>query len=161
VGLELLVPDLGGSAQALALVVAARPSVLSHNLETVPRLYPRVRAGADYGRSLELLQRARSMDPGLLTKSGLMLGLGEEPEEVLEALADLRRVGCRMLTLGQYLAPSPDHLPVTRYLEPSMFAELERRALDMGFKSVAAGPLVRSSFLAEAGYRQAEACNQP
>jgi lipoic acid synthetase len=155
VGVELLTPDFGGDLAALATVLAARPQVLAHNLETAPRLYPWARAGADYARSLELLGRAKALAPGVLTKSGLMLGLGEEPDEVRAVLADLRAVGCDCLTLGQYLAPSPAHLPVARYLTPREFAELGDLARAMGFAQVASAPLVRSSYLAEAGYRRA------
>ncbi len=155
VGVELLVPDFGGDPEALALVLAARPQVLAHNLETVPRLYPSARAGADYARSLDLLRRAKALAPQGLTKSGLMLGLGEEPAEVRAVLADLRAAGCDCLTLGQYLAPSPAHLPVARYLTPQEFTELGDLARAMGFVQVASAPLVRSSYLAEAGYRRA------
>lgn len=153
--LELLIPDLAGSREALARVTASRPQVLAHNLETVPRLYGQARAGADYRRSLKVLAMAKELAPGLLTKSGIMLGLGEENAEVEAVLADLREAGCDMLTLGQYLAPSPRHLPVVRWVEPAEFARLGELAKGMGFKSVAVGPLVRSSYLAERGYREA------
>ncbi len=155
VGVELLVPDFAGEPAALATVLAARPQVLAHNLETVPRLYPMARTGADYARSLELLRQAKALAPEVLTKSGLMLGLGEERGEVLAVLDDLRAVGCDCLTLGQYLAPSPAHLPVARYLSPREFAEWGGLAREMGFAQVASAPLVRSSYLAEAGYRAA------
>ncbi|RJX35007.1 MAG: lipoyl synthase [Desulfarculus sp.] len=153
VAVELLVPDFQGSSAALKTVLAAGPQVLAHNLETVPRLYPAVRPQADYGRSLELLRRA-AQEGGALVKSGLMLGLGESRAEVDRALVDLRRAGCVILTLGQYLAPSPAHHPVVEYLHPQVFAALGRRALAMGFKAVAAAPLVRSSYLAEHYYCQ-------
>jgi lipoic acid synthetase len=143
---ELLISDLRGDRRALATIVAASPDVLGHNLETVPRLYPTVRAGADYRRSLALLAAARELAPALPTKSGLMLGLGEEQREVLAVLADLRQAGVGMLTLGQYLQPTRAHLPVTRYLPPAEFAELRDTALAMGFIQVSAGPLVRSSY---------------
>lgn len=143
---EVLVPDFGGDAEALAAVLAAGPDVLNHNLETVPRLYPRVRPAAAYGRSLEVLARARSLRPGVTTKSGLMLGLGEREEEVLEVLRDLRRAGCDLVTLGQYLQPSRCHLPVAEYLPPGRFAAYRRAALDLGFRGAVAGPLVRSSY---------------
>ncbi|MEW5912170.1 MAG: lipoyl synthase [Thermodesulfobacteriota bacterium] len=153
VAVELLAPDFQGSAAALATVLAAGPQVLAHNLETVPRLYPAVRPQADYGRSLALLRRA-ARSGGVLVKSGLMLGLGESRAEVEQVLGDLRRAGCQMLTLGQYLAPSAAHHPVVEYIHPQVFAEHRQRALDMGFSAVAAAPLVRSSYLAEHYYRQ-------
>jgi lipoic acid synthetase len=143
---ELLIPDLGGSQTALRAILAARPDVLGHNLETVPRLYPAARAGADYRRSLALLAAVREYAPEIPAKSGLMLGLGEEPAELLAVLADLRAAGVTMLTLGQYLQPTREHLPVTRYLPPGEFAGLRDTALAMGFTQVAAGPLVRSSY---------------
>jgi lipoic acid synthetase len=153
-GVELLVPDFAGSAAALDTVLAAGPEVLAHNLETVPRLYPAVRPGADYGRSLELLARAAARGGGLV-KSGLMLGLGESEDEVVETLLDMRRAGCRALTLGQYLQPTSRHHPVAAYLEPAAFERYRAAARDLGFAAVAAGPLVRSSYLAEESYRQA------
>lgn len=146
---ELLIPDLGGNEAALACIVTAAPDLLGHNLETVPRLYPTVRRGADYRRSLALLGTARSLAPWLPTKSGLMLGLGEEHDEILAVCDDLLAVGCRHLTLGQYLAPSRDHHPVARYLRPEEFARLREIALGRGFAFVEAGPLVRSSYHAE------------
>lgn len=145
---ELLVPDFAGDPVALVRVVAARPDVLAHNVETVPRLYPAVRPAAGYRRSLGLLEVAAAA--GVSTKSGLMLGLGESLQEVVEVLADLRAVGCRALTLGQYLSPSAAHLPVVDYVRPATFAALERKALSMGFDRVTAGPLVRSSYHAAA-----------
>jgi lipoic acid synthetase len=143
---ELLVPDFGGDPAALAAVVDAAPDVLNHNLETVPRLYAIVRPEADYARSLALLAEVRRRAPGLPTKSGLMLGLGERAEEIEDALQDLRRVDCRMLTLGQYLQPTPAHLPVERFVTPEEFAAWQRRGLELGFERVASGPLVRSSY---------------
>ncbi|MCF8034749.1 MAG: lipoyl synthase [Desulfarculaceae bacterium] len=151
VGVELLVPDFGGSARALGTVLAAGPEVLAHNLETVPRLYATARPGAGYRRSLELLERAARA--GGTVKSGLMLGLGEGPEEVEAVLADLRAAGVHILTLGQYLSPGPKHLPVESYPTPGEFAAWEKKALNMGFSAVAAAPLVRSSYLAEHYWR--------
>lgn len=143
---ELLIPDLAGNLSALQTVLDARPQVLGHNLETVPRLYPLARAGASYRRSLNLLDTAHKRAPEIPAKSGLMLGLGEEPGEIFDVLSDLRSAGVTMLTLGQYLQPSRLHLPVVRYLPPAEFADLHDAALSMGFTHVAAGPLVRSSY---------------
>jgi len=151
-GIEVLISDLGGNWTALEEVLTAAPEVLNHNLETVPRLYCQVRPQANYHRSLELLTRARSHVPPLVTKSGLMLGLGEEKDEVLEVMRDLRQAGCNVLTLGQYLAPSERHHPVVRYVRPEEFAEYESHALKLGFNSVASAPLVRSSYRAEEHY---------
>ena len=143
---EVLIPDFQGSRDALQVVMDAQPDVLNHNLETIPRLYPQVRPQANYQRSLDVLRRAREMTPSVLTKSGLMLGLGEEREDVLAVMADLRRVGCDLLTLGQYLRPSSDHLPIRRYWKPGEFQELAEEGERMGFLHVEAGPLVRSSY---------------
>jgi len=148
VRVELLVPDFRGAREALTTVLASGPDILAHNLETVPRLYPTARRGADYGRSLKVLEQARQLSPKIITKSGLMLGLGEGAAEVEKVLKDLRAVQCDMLTLGQYLSPSLHHAPVARYVNPEEFASWQRQALDLGFKSVAAGPLVRSSYKA-------------
>ena len=148
VRVELLVPDFAGSTEALATVLAAKPDILAHNLETVPRLYPEVRRGADYERSLKVLKQAKQLSPKIITKSGLMLGLGEESREIEEVLQDLLHVACDMLTLGQYLSPSLHHVPVARYVRPEEFVSWQRQALDLGFKSVAAGALVRSSYKA-------------
>ena len=153
VGIEVLISDLGGNWAALEMVLTAAPEVLNHNLETVPRLYSQVRPQANYHRSLELLARARSHVPPLVTKSGLMLGLGETKEEVLEVMGDLRQAGCNLLTLGQYLAPSEHHHPVVRYVPPEEFAEYEAHALKRGFNGVASAPLVRSSYRADELYR--------
>jgi lipoic acid synthetase len=153
VRVELLVPDFAGSQKALAVVLAANPDILAHNLETVPRLYPKVRRGADYRRSLKVLQQAKQLSPRIITKSGLMLGLGEESPEIEEVLQDLRQVDCDMLTLGQYLSPTLHHVPVARYVNPDEFASWQRQALDLGFKSVAAGALVRSSYKAPIFFR--------
>ncbi len=157
-GVEVLISDLGGSRRALETVLAAGPQVLNHNLETVPRLYPRVRPQAGYRRSLELL--ARAADAGMVTKSGLMLGLGEETGEVLAVMDDLVRAGCRLLTLGQYLAPSPGHHPVARYLEPREFGQLAAQARKRGFAAVASGPYVRSSYRAGQLYERARKYNE-
>ncbi|MHB8066283.1 MAG: lipoyl synthase [Desulfobaccales bacterium] len=154
VRVELLVPDFTGSEKALATVLAAAPDILAHNLETVPRLYSRVRRGADYRRSLKLLEQAKQLSPKIITKSGLMLGLGEESPEIEEVLQDLRLVDCNMLTLGQYLSPSLHHVPVARYANPEEFASWQRQAQDLGFKSVAAGALVRSSYKAPVFFQE-------
>lgn len=148
VTVEVLVPDFAGDGPALERVLAARPDVFNHNLETVPRLFPDIRPRADFARSLAILARAAAL--GLATKSGLMLGLGETNEELLAALQALRQAGCSFLTLGQYLAPSTAHAPVRRFVRPSEFEALARQARALGFADVAAGPLVRSSYRAEA-----------
>jgi lipoic acid synthetase len=158
---EVLVPDFCGNPDALRAVVEARPDVLNHNVETVLRLYPLVRPQADYGRSLALLRHAKRYSPGMPTKSGLMLGLGEAVGEVAEALRDLAQVGCTMLTLGQYLQPTPEHLPVARFLSPEEFTTWKRKALDMGFSQVASGPFVRSSYHARELYQEVELQAQP
>ena len=154
-GIEVLISDLGGNWAALEVVLTAMPDVLNHNLETVPRLYSQVRPQANYQRSLRLLARARSHVPPLVTKSGLMVGLGEQKDEVLEVMGDLRQAGCNVLTLGQYLAPSERHHPVVRYVSPEEFAEYEAHALQRGFNGVASAPLVRSSYRAGELYRTA------
>jgi lipoyl synthase len=143
---EVLIPDFRGDWNALQTVVAARPDVLNHNTETVPRLYHQVRKGAVYSRSLELLRRAKWLAPETPTKTGLMLGLGEEPEEVLAAMRDLAAQGTDILTLGQYLQPTRDHLPVIRFVHPDEFAEYKILGEQMGFAHVESGPLVRSSY---------------
>jgi len=141
---EVLVPDFGGNVAALEAVLATRPDVFGHNLETVPRLYPQARPQADYLRSLDVLRRAS--DAGLITKTSLMLGLGETFDEIGQTLRDARAAGCRIFYAGQYLQPSPRHLPVTRYVEPSEFATLRDAAYALGFDFVASEPLVRSSY---------------
>jgi len=146
---ELLIPDFQGSAAALATVVEAAPDVLNHNTETVPRLYKVARHGGRYERTLELFRRARAAVPGLVTKSGIILGLGEEREELLATMADLRAADVNILTLGQYLRPSAQHLPVSRFYHPDEFAELAVRGREMGFAHVESGPLVRSSYHAK------------
>ncbi len=143
---EVLTPDFLGNRAAIERVIAAQPEVFNHNTDTVPRLYHRVRRNADYRRTLDLLQQVKSSAPHMTTKSGLMLGLGETVEELLEVLADLRRVGCDILTLGQYLQPSPEHLPVERYVPPEEFDEIGGLARRLGFSLVASGPFVRSSY---------------
>ena len=143
---EVLIPDFQGSLAALETVVHSGPDIINHNLETVPRLYPEVRPQADYRRSVHLLQRVKEIDPGKITKSGLMLGLGEERQEVLQVMADLREVSCDLLTMGQYLQPSGRHHPVVRFIPPEEFEELQRRGEEMGFRGVFSAPLVRSSF---------------
>jgi lipoic acid synthetase len=152
--LEVLIPDFQGRAASLEAVVEAGPDVLNHNTETVPRLYPVARHGGRYERTLALFRRARALAPGLPTKSGIILGLGEEREELVRTLCDLREAGVSLLTLGQYLRPSARHLPVARYYHPDEFAELARVAQALGFTHVEAGPLVRSSYHAR---RQADA----
>jgi lipoyl synthase len=146
---EVLIPDFRGDREALAKVVEAGPFVIGHNLETVPRLYASVRPQARYQRSLELLAAAKRMNPALLTKSGLMVGLGESQDEVLEVMADLHRVDCDLLTVGQYLRPSRQQLPVERFYPPEEFYTFVQRGREMGFRHVEAGPLVRSSYHAE------------
>jgi lipoic acid synthetase len=154
---EVLIPDFQGSRQALYRVLEARPDVLNHNIETVARLYPRVRPQASYDRSLMLIQRAREYDPAMPTKSGLMLGLGEEQSEVEKALEDLAAAGCSILTMGQYLQPSKNHLPVERFIPPEEFEALRSKALAIGFAEVASGPFVRSSYHAQELFREVKA----
>jgi len=144
---EVLIPDFKGSEEALRIVLDARPDVLNHNTETVPRLYRQARAGASFSRSIELLRRSKSA--GLLTKSGLMVGLGEEWDEVKDTIEAIRSAGTDVLTIGQYLRPSPKHLPVVRYYAPEEFDRLRDIALALGYDHVESGPLVRSSYHAE------------
>jgi lipoic acid synthetase len=143
---EVLIPDFQGDREAIRTVVEARPEVLNHNTESVPRLYRVVRSGARYERTLELLRYAKELNPAGVTKSGVMVGLGEETAELLEVFRDLARVGCDILTIGQYLRPSRNHLPMARLYTPREFAELKTAALSMGFRHVESGPLVRSSY---------------
>jgi lipoic acid synthetase len=150
---ELLIPDFQGNGAALATVIEAGPDILNHNTETVPRLYKMARHGGRYERTMELFRQARRTAPRLVTKSGIILGLGEEREELLATMRDLRAVDVNILTLGQYLRPSRQHLPVARYYHPEEFAELAARGREMGFAHVESGPLVRSSYHAK---RQAE-----
>jgi lipoic acid synthetase len=151
--IEVLIPDFQGKAEPLYTVLDASPDILNHNTETVPRLYRLARSGGRYERTLELLDRSRQYAPAIATKSGIMVGLGEEWDEILATLRDLRSVGCAILTLGQYLRPSAAHLPMARYYHPDEFRQLREIALDMGFTHVESGPLVRSSYHA---HEQAE-----
>jgi lipoic acid synthetase len=152
-GVELLIPDFNADPAQLAEVFAAAPEVLAHNIETVPRIFRRIRPGFRYERSLEVLRAAR--EAGLVTKSNLILGMGEEHDEIIEAMRDLRGAGCELLTITQYLRPSAKHHPVQRWVPPEEFAELGDRATELGFAGVMSGPLVRSSYRAGRLYRQA------
>ncbi len=143
---EVLIPDFQGLEEPLRIVLAAKPNVLNHNTETVPRLYRAVRSGARYPRTLDLLANAKQWDPATVTKSGVMVGIGEETGELIEVFRDLGERGVDILTIGQYLRPSKDHLPMTRYYTPAEFASLKEEALKFGFKHVESGPLVRSSY---------------
>ena len=154
---EVLIPDFRGDWNALETVLAAKPDVLNHNTETVPRLYRQVRKGAVYERSLELLRRSKAGHPKIPTKTGMMLGLGEEKQEVLSTIEELARQGTNILTLGQYLQPTREHLPVVRYVHPDEFREYKVLGQAMGFKHVESGPLVRSSYHA---FDQAESANK-
>jgi lipoic acid synthetase len=157
-GVEVLIPDFSGHPGLLAEVFDSHPEVLAHNVETVPRIFKRIRPGFRYARSLDVLSRAR--EAGLVTKSNLILGLGEERAEISAALHDLRTAGCDLITITQYLRPSPRHHPVVRWVEPTEFAELGVEALELGFVGVMSGPLVRSSYRAGKLYRSAlEACS--
>ncbi len=144
--IEVLIPDFQGDAQALCTVLDAKPDVLNHNTETVPRLYRMARSGGRYARTLELLDRSRKHAPAVPTKTGLMVGLGETREELQATFEDLRRVDCQILTIGQYLRPTETHAPMARYYHPDEFRELKTAALDLGFVHVESGPLVRSSY---------------
>ena len=146
---EVLTPDFLGDVAAIDRVIDARPEVYNHNLETVPRLYRKVRGQADYRRSLDLLLRVKRRAPEMVTKSGLMLGIGETIDELFDVLADLRDVGCDVLTLGQYLAPTLKHIPVARFVPPAEFDAIAARARAFGFRQVVAGPFVRSSYHAD------------
>lgn len=143
---EVLIPDFGGELSSLMTVLKEGPDVLNHNVETIPRLYPGVRPQADYRRSLDLLSRSKSLYPDIIAKSGFMLGLGETKAEVIELLRDLRGAGCDFITIGQYLQPRSDRLPVVRYVPPEEFEEYKGRGEGMGFRAVASGPFVRSSY---------------
>ncbi len=154
-GVELLIPDFNADAGRLAEVFSARPEVLAHNIETVPRIFRRIRPGFRYQRSLDVLSRAR--EAGLVTKSNLILGLGEEREEITQAMRDLRAAGCDLLTITQYLRPSPLHHPVERWVRPEEFVALREEALGLGFAGVMSGPLVRSSYRAGRLYAEAAA----
>jgi lipoyl synthase len=146
---EVLTPDFQGNVSAIDIVVAAAPEVFNHNLETVPRLYRKVRGRAEYRRSLDLLDRVKRTAPRIVTKAGLMLGIGETVGELFDVLADLRAIDCDVLTMGQYLAPTLKHIPVARFVPPGEFDELAAKARLMGFRQVVAGPYVRSSYHAD------------
>jgi lipoic acid synthetase len=146
---EVLIPDFAGSWPALQKVIDARPDVLNHNIESTLRVFPRVRPKGDYQLSLDLLARAKEMGPGTVTKSGIIVGMGESREEVMETMRDLRGVDCDLLTIGQYLRPSIKHIPIDRFYTPAEFEELRQIGKEMGFKHVASGPLVRSSYHAD------------
>ena len=150
--IEVLIPDFGGNTAALQMVIDARPDVINHNIETVSRLYPVVRPQADYRRSLNLLLTVKTYGICIPTKSGMMLGLGETEDEIMQSLQDLRDSSCDILTLGQYMQPTRAHLPVERYLSPTEFGRLKKTALQMGFSQVASGPFVRSSYHADELY---------
>jgi lipoic acid synthetase len=152
VAVEVLVPDFNGSRQSIEAVLGSGPDVFGHNIETVRRMYPAVRRGADYDRSLGLLRIAKASGPGAVTKSGIMLGLGESREEVLGAIEDIRSTGCDMLTIGQYMRPARDNVAVSKFYDPADFAGFKDIAIGLGFKSVSAGPFVRSSYFAEEDY---------
>ncbi len=149
VGIEVLIPDLQGSYAALKMIVDAGPDVLNHNVETVPRLYRSVRPQANYLRSVELLRMAKEMSPAINTKSGLMLGLGENYNEVIDVMTDLRAASCDVITIGQYLSPSAHHHPVVEYIAPNVFEKYRREAIRVGFKDALSSPLARSSYMAE------------
>jgi lipoyl synthase len=153
--IEVLVPDFAGVTSSLAVVLKEGPDVLNHNVETVPRLYSLVRPQADYARSIDLLRQSKGMHPEILTKSGFMLGLGETGDEILGLMRDLRRAGCDFLTIGQYLQPRQDRLPVTRYIPPEEFDAFKKAGEEMGFRMIASGPFVRSSFHAAQMFRNA------
>jgi lipoic acid synthetase len=145
-GVEVLIPDLMGNWEALRVIVEARPDILNHNTESVPRLYPRMRPKAKFERSMELLRRVREMAPTMVTKSGIMVGVGETHDEILEVFRRLREQDCDVLTVGQYMRPDEKHLAVERYYTPAEFLALKQEALAMGFRHVESGPLVRSSY---------------
>jgi lipoic acid synthetase len=155
---EVLIPDFQGLEEPLRIVLDAKPDVLNHNTETVPRLYRAVRSGARYLRTLDLLENAKKFSPGMVTKSGVMVGLGESAEELIEVFADLSARGVDILTVGQYLRPSRDHLPIARFYTPDEFRMLKEEALARGFRHVESGPLVRSSYHA---HEQADASSEP
>jgi len=146
---EVLIPDFAGSFESLKAVLEAKPDVLNHNMETVKRLYPIVRKGADYQTSLDLLSNVKKIDKSIITKSGMMLGLGERWEEVIFLMNDLKNADCELLTIGQYLSPSEAHLPVTKFYHPDEFAELKLIGERIGFAHVESGPLIRSSYHAK------------
>ncbi len=149
VKIEVLIPDFRLSSGSLSCVASAAPDIIAHNVETVPSLYPRVRRDSDYQRSLDVLKTIKALAPGIKTKSGIMLGLGEKEEEVLAVFSGLRATGCEFLSIGQYLAPSVKHYPVIEYIHPDLFGSYKQKAISMGFSHVASSPYVRSSYLAE------------
>jgi lipoic acid synthetase len=154
--IELLIPDLQGDWDALKVILDSKPDIMNHNVETVPVLYDEVRPQANYERSLELLKKVKELDKEIYTKSGIMLGLGEKEEAVLKVMDDLIGIGCDILTIGQYLQPSKDHIELKEYIHPDKFKEYEQIGLQKGFKYVASGPLVRSSFNASIGMKKME-----
>ena len=156
--IEVLIPDFQGLEESLRIVLAAQPDVLNHNTETVPRIYRSVRSGARYERSLALLENAKRFSPGIVTKSGVMVGLGESTDELIEVFRDLGSRGVDILTVGQYLRPSKDHLPIARFYEPKEFVDLRNEALRFGFRHVESGPMVRSSYHA---HEQADSTRPP
>jgi len=158
---EVLVPDFGGSQEAIKVIVSVRPDVFNHNLETVPRLYKKVRPKANYHRSLDILKVVKELDKDILTKSGMMLGLGETEEELIAVMEDLRNVECDLLTLGQYLTPSENHLPVARFITPEEFEDIAAKGKEMGFRGIASAPLVRSSYRAEELLKQEVPMDKP
>lgn len=146
VSIEVLIPDLQGNKEALKTIVDAKPEIINHNIETISRLYDAIRPSAIYERSLEVLSNVKDMDENIYTKSGLMVGLGEGEAEVIQVMKDLEAAGCDFLTIGQYLQPSKDHYPVKEYIHPDLFKKYEEIGLEIGFKAVASGPLIRSSY---------------
>lgn len=151
---EVLIPDFGGSQEAIEVVVRAKPDIINHNLETVPRLYKKVRPKADYQRSLKILKLVKELNRDIFTKSGMMLGLGETEEEILAVMKDLCQVNCDFLTLGQYLRPSEKHLPVARFIPPEEFQHIAAKGRGIGFRGIASGPFVRSSYRAGELFKQ-------
>jgi len=156
VTVEVLIPDFYGSRQAIEILVDAEPDIINHNLETIPRLYSKVRPKADYQRSLDILKQVKELGGGIFTKSGMMLGLGEAEEEILAVMKDLCQIDCDFLTLGQYLSPSQEHLPVVRYIRPEEFEYLAYKGKEMGFHGIASGPFVRSSYRADELLRESK-----
>ncbi|MDD5007218.1 MAG: lipoyl synthase [Syntrophorhabdaceae bacterium] len=154
IGVEVLIPDFCGSVESLKTVILAGPQVINHNVETVPRLYNKVRPQAECARSVRLLSTVKELDPNIVTKSGLMVGLGETKGEVIGVMKDLRKADCDLLTIGQYLQPSPNHHQIVYFVTPEEFGEYETIGLDLGFKAVASGPLVRSSYKAAELYKK-------
>jgi lipoic acid synthetase len=159
-GVEVLIPDFMGREESLRTVMEAKPDILNHNIETVERLSDRVRSKAKYGRSLELLSRAKKMNPSIPTKSSIMIGVGEEWDEILQTMDDLRSVGCNIMTIGQYLQPTPLHLKVSKYYTPEQFAQLKEEGMKRGFDHVESGPLVRSSYHAHEQSKLAKTSSQ-